>query len=113
MDLAYDLLVFVHLLAMAGLVGGLLAQVRADTFEISALVLHSSLTLVVTGLALVGLAEAVLDKDVNHAKVGVKLVIALTIAVLCVVNRKREVPRGLYFGLLGLAVTNVAVATIW
>jgi hypothetical protein len=77
---------------------------------------HGALTQVVTGLLLVGLAETVasLEKDVDNAKIGVKLVVALVVLGLTWVNRRKErIPDGLYFGIGGLAVLNVVVAVFW
>lgn len=110
----YHLIVVLHLLGMAGVVGGWLATVR--TPKIVPAMLHGSLTALVTGLILVGLAETLVEDEgpVNHAKIGVKLTIALVVAVLAVVLRKREsISRGLLSAVGGLAVLNVAIAVLW
>ena len=50
----------------------------------------------------------------NHAKIGVKLIIALVVVVLVVLNRKKEaIDRNTLLGILGLSVLNVGVATLW
>jgi hypothetical protein len=75
--------------------------------------LHGSLTQVVTGLALVGVLEAE-EAEVDNAKIAVKFALAMVIALLVFVNRKKStVPDGLYFGLLGLSVLTVGVAVFW
>jgi hypothetical protein len=75
---------------------------------------HGILTQLVTGLALVGVLEGMPDEDVNHAKIGVKLVVALVIGALVLVNRKKRVlSNGLYLALLGLTVVNIGVAVFW
>ncbi|MGH8776810.1 MAG: hypothetical protein ACRDWI_17220 [Jiangellaceae bacterium] len=117
MEVVYKLLVVLHLLAMASLVGGWLVQLRnrGERFVSPAMV-HGVLTLLVTGVLIVGLAEGVdsLDRDVDRAKVGVKLLVALLVAVLCMVNRRRpSVPDGLYVLIGLLSVANVVVAVFW
>ncbi len=70
-------------------------------------------TAFLAGLLLVGVLEAG-DDGVDHAKVGVKFAIGLAVLVLVMANvRKPRIPNGLYFGLLALTVTNVAVAVFW
>ena len=72
MDLVYDIVVALHLLGMAAIVGGWIA-VRSGRTVIAPIVWGARAQLV-TGLVLVGLAEAVKDDDhvVNNAKIGVK-----------------------------------------
>lgn len=113
MDLLYDVLVFFHFLGLAALFGGLFVQIKADPRVVNAAMLHGVLTQLVTGILMVGIAEGT-GEDVNHAKIGVKLVVALVIAVLVFLNRKKPVlPNGLYLGLIGLTVLNIAVAVFW
>ncbi len=112
LDLVYGLVVVLHLIGMAGVVGGWLATVRSPT--VTPVVLHGALTALVTGLILVGLAETVLDEEVNHVKITVKLTIGLAIAVLAFVYRKRDsLSRGLFTLLGTLGLLNVAVAVLW
>jgi len=62
---------------------------------------------------LVGVLEAD-DEDVNHAKIGVKLVVALVIVALAWIYRRREsVSNAVYFSILALALGNVAIAVFW
>ena len=77
MDLVYNLLVALHLLGMAAVVGGWIA-VRSGRTVIAPIVWGARAQLV-TGLALVGIASAIKDDDhtVNNTKIAVKLVIAL------------------------------------
>lgn len=116
MDFVKDVFVFLHFIGLAALFGGLFVQLKASPRVVNAAVLHGALTQVVTGLVLVGLHEAEDDPvpDGFHAKIGVKLVIALVIAVLAFVNRKKPgIADGLFFGLLGLTVLNIGVAVFW
>lgn len=105
-------LLFVHILGYAALLGGLLVQVRDDTKVVNSLMRDGIGTAFVAGLLLVGVLESLGTPD--HAKIGVKFAIGLIILVLVMVNmRKPSIPKGLYFGLLALTVINIAVAVFW
>jgi hypothetical protein len=112
-DFIRDLLLFIHLLGFAALLGGALVQITDETHVVNSAMLHGILTQVVSGLLLVGVLEGQ-DEPVDHTKMAVKLGIALVIAVLCWVNRRKEdVPAGLFMGILLLTVTNAAIAVFW
>lgn len=114
MEILRDILVFLHFIGLAALFGGLFVQIKSDPRVVNNAVIHGALTQVVTGLLLVGLLEADADADVNHAKIGVKLLVALVITVLAFANRKKSsIPGGLFFGLMGLTALNIAVAVFW
>lgn len=113
MDILRQFLLFVHILGFAALLGGLLAQVRAPGRRVNSLMRDGAGTAFLAGLALVGVLEAG-DDAVNHAKVGVKLLIGLVVLVLVMVNlRKERIGDGLYFGILALTVINIGVAVFW
>lgn len=113
MEILRLVLVFLHLVGFASLFGGLFVQVKADPRVVNNAMLHGVLTSVVTGLLLVGVLEGS-DADVDNVKIGAKFVVALVIAVLVIANRKKpRLPGGLYFGLMGLTVLNVALAVFW
>ena len=115
MELMRDILVFLHFIGLAALFGGLFVQIKSDPRVINNAVVHGILTQLVTGLLLVGVIEA--DGDVGgdfRAKVGVKLAVAIVIAVLVFANRKKtSIPNGLYLGLMGLTVLNIGIAVFW
>lgn len=117
MEFVYDLVVVLHFLGLASLIGGAMVQLSARTGRtVNLAMLHGALTQLVTGLALVGLAEAVdsLDQDVNHVKIGVKLVVVLVVTALCWVYRRRDVvPDALFFAIFGLSAANVVIAVMW
>jgi hypothetical protein len=117
MDVVYKILVVLHFLGLASLIGGWLVQLRAvGERYVSAAMLHGVLIQLLTGVLLVGLAEGVesLDRTVDRTKIGVKLLVTVVVAVLCWANRRRQyVPNGLYFLIGLLAVGNVVVAVFW
>ncbi|WP_017591039.1 hypothetical protein [Nocardiopsis potens] len=111
MAFIHSLLVFLHLLGMAGIIAGFLMQVATDSIKAPKAILHSSLLQLVTGLVLVGLAEMG-DGAVDHVKIGVKLVVAIAVTVVAVLNVRKPATRlGIIAG--ALAVLNVAVAVFW
>ena len=68
-----------------------------------------------TGIAMMGLIPA-LDVDPNYAKLGIKLVIAVVVAVLAFIGSRKfkkgePVSTGLAHGVGGLALLNIAIAT--
>jgi hypothetical protein len=113
MQIAHQILVLLHLIGFAALLGGLLVQLRAKDPEVNAAMLHGSLTLLITGLALVWI-EATGPASVNYVTIAIKLVVAAMVVLLVVKNRKfASIPRGLWGLLVGLALANAAVAVLW
>jgi hypothetical protein len=105
-------LLFVHILGYAALLGGLLVQVRSETKAVNPLMRDGIGTAFVAGLLLVGVLESLGSPD--HAKIGVKFAVGLVILVLVMVNmRKKSIPQGLYVGLLALTIANIVVAVFW
>jgi hypothetical protein len=113
MEFLREILVFLHFVGLAALFGGLFVQLKADPKVVNNAMFHGILTQLVTGLAIVGVLEG-MNEEVDNAKIGVKLVVALVIGVLVVLNRKkRALPDGLFFGLMGLTLLNIGVAVFW
>ena len=106
-------LLFVHVLGFAALIGGLLAQARMPEKRVNAAMRDGIGSAFVFGLLLVGVLEAG-DDPVNHTKIAVKFAIGLVILVLVMMNmRKERIPQGLWAGILLLAIANVGVAVFW
>ncbi|MBV2362359.1 hypothetical protein ACFPZ0_18590 [Streptomonospora nanhaiensis] len=108
MEIINSVLVFLHLLGMAGIIAGFLMQLITGHKASPKAILHSSLLQLVTGLLLVGVAEMG-DDAVNHVKIAVKLVVAVAVVVVAVLNVRRPSTR-LAIAAGALAVVNVAVA---
>jgi hypothetical protein len=117
MDVVYRLLVVLHFLGMASLIGGWLVQLGSrGERHVSLAMTRGVVTQLVTGVIMVGLAEGVesLDRDIDRAKIAVKLLVALVVAVLCFANRRRPtISDGLYLIVGLLSVANVVVAVFW
>ncbi len=113
MDTLRLILLVLHILGFAALIGGLLAQSGEQEKRVNGAMRDGVGTAFLAGLALVGVLEAG-DGDVNHAKIGVKFGIGLVLLVLVMANtRKATIPKGLWIGLLVLSVANVCVAVLW
>ncbi len=106
------ILLFVHLIGFALLLGGAVAQYLTRVLRINAAMLWGSITQLVTGVAL----SAPLDRpyDLNMVKISVKLVVALMIFIMVFFSRKREaVNSGHFLAIVGLTLANAAVAVFW
>jgi len=113
MEILRLVLLFVHILGFAALIGGLLVQAREPQKSVNAAMRDGAGTAFLAGLLLVGVLEAG-DADVDHVKIGVKFAVGLVILVLVMANiRKPSIPQGLYVGILALSVLNVALAVFW
>ena len=89
MDFLYSALVFLHMIGLAGIIAGFLMQLMTDNVKATKVLLHSALLQFVTGLLLVGVAEMADIGELNHVKIGVKLVIALSVVVVGVLNLRK------------------------
>ncbi|WP_404384556.1 hypothetical protein LL946_02770 [Knoellia locipacati] len=112
MDLLKTVFVVLHLLGLLAIIGSVVVRRGVPT---PALV-WGARAQIVTGLVLVGLNEAG-DGDVNHTKVGVKLLVALAVAACAEIAAGRE-RRGqgnpnLVHAAGALAVVNTLVAVLW
>ena len=113
MELLTHLVVVLHLLGLAAIIGSAVFVSRG--VPTPALV-WGARAQILTGLLLVGLGEAG-DDPVNHTKVGVKLLVALGVAACAEIAAARE-RRGegnpnLVHAAGGIAVLNTAIAVLW
>jgi hypothetical protein len=108
-------MVFLHIVGAAMIVGIWIGQMKKPTvhprqFDGAALQL-------ITGIVMMGLIPA-LDMDANYLKLGIKFAIALAVAVLAFIGRRKfkkdePISKGLAHSVGGLALLNVAIATLW
>ncbi|MCA0331005.1 MAG: hypothetical protein LCI03_14035 [Actinobacteria bacterium] len=116
MDFLFNLLVFLHFVGLASLLGGWLVQMSSSTKVINNAMLHGVLTQVVTGIAMVGLISSKVvgddDEGVDNTKFGIKLAVALAVLVVVLLGRRRpEDQQKPYWAAAGvLTLVNVAVA---
>jgi len=107
------ILLILHILGFAALIGGLLSQAGPGEKRVNGAMRDGIGTAFVAGLALVGVLESG-DDPVDHGKVAVKFLIGLVLLVLVMANsRKERIPQGLWAILLVLSIANVCVAVLW
>lgn len=123
MDVVYRLLVLIHLLGMAALVGSYLTVLRRP--RVLGIMRDAAGVQLVTGLALLGLVESgAVDHDpLDRVKFTVKLVVAAVVLALAIVGARRDrgdatadtgrSSNGLAHAVGGLALLNVAIAVLW
>lgn len=115
MEFVRLLLVFLHLLGMAALVGMFFLTLRAPAgAPLNVGWVHGAALQLITGITL-QLIAPLTDADYNHVKLGSKLLVLLVIAGLALVYVIRRVPapRWLNPTLVGLVVLNVGLAVFW
>ncbi|GAA3687888.1 hypothetical protein GCM10023081_26500 [Arthrobacter ginkgonis] len=115
MDFVHALLVFLHIVGAAAIVGGWLATFKTPT--VGKFQWYGAITQLVTGLLLVGLAEMGPD-PVNHAKIAVKLLLGIGVFVAALIGRRKiakgeAVSTGLAHAVGGLGLIAIAVAVFW
>ncbi len=116
MEFLENALVVIHFIGLASLLGGFLVQMKASERVINNAMFHGVLTQLVTGVALVGVLEAMKDEGepLNYAKLGTKLVILLVITGLVLAYRKKpSISTVVYLAIGLLTVTNIVIAVFW
>ncbi|MGW8885141.1 hypothetical protein [Streptomyces sp. NPDC055749] len=116
MDVLINVFVALHIIGIASLLGGFLTQMKAmgaGTARFVPAMLHGALTMLVTGVALVGLNQAD-DQTVNNIKIGIKLLVLVVILALVYIRRDEEkASKGEFAAVGGLTVANIFIATLW
>lgn len=118
MEILKNMLVVLHFIGVATLLGGALAQIpamRAGTAKVVPGIMHGAWTMLVTGVALVGMAYALGNGDkVDNGKISVKLLVLIAIIVIALVNKKKDVVANWVIPTLaGLTVANIVIAVFW
>jgi hypothetical protein len=116
MEFLYNVFVFLHFASWALVFGGSIASLRTKALYKG--VSHGAMGAAAAGIIMVGIAEmgGLWDDDgPSMAKIGVKLVVALAVAVLAVlaVRKGEDVSPGLKRSVLGLTLVNILVAVFW
>jgi len=108
------ILLFIHLVGFALLLGGAITQYLSGTFRINAAMLWGSIVQLLSGLALAAPLRGGGDAEPSPIKLGVKLLIAILIFIMVFVPRKREaVAKGHFLGIIVLTLANAAIAVFW
>jgi hypothetical protein len=118
MDTLINVFVGLHIVGIAALLGGFLTQLKvmgragAEPRFVPGM-LYGALTMLVTGIALVGLSHAD-GRHPSNVKLGIKLAVLIVILGLVYVRRDEERIDRLSFGAVGgLTVVNIFIAVLW
>jgi hypothetical protein len=107
-------LLYVHLIGFALLLGGAVAQYLSRTLRINTAMLWGAGIQVVTGLGLAAPLRGGGDNEPDPVKLVVKGVVGIMIFVMVFFSRKREqVNTGHFMAIVGLTLANAAVAVFW
>ncbi|SMX67174.1 hypothetical protein BSP239C_00026 [Brevibacterium sp. 239c] len=87
MEILREILVALHLIGMAIIVGGYFSLIR--TPKVAPGMLHGSYLQLITGLLLLTIAEMG-SGEVNHMKIGIKLLIAILVTVFAFIGNKKQ-----------------------
>lgn len=87
MEILREILLALHLIGMAIIVGGYLTLIRSP--KVAPGMLHGAYLQLITGLLLLTIAEMG-DGDVNHMKIGIKLLIAILVTVFAFIGNKKQ-----------------------
>lgn len=115
MDILHLILRYAHLVGFAMLFGGWLTAYLSGRFKVNAAMLWGSAVQVVSGIVL---AAPLPDREVqpDPAKLGVKLVLALMIAVMVwlpYLKKRESSSKGHFIGIGALALVTAGVAVFW
>lgn len=117
MDFVINVLVVLHLLGMATILGGWISAKRGGEGLVP--LVWGARAQLLTGLLLVGLHEMSKDpgESLNHTKIGIKLLVAIAVAAcaeIAAARAKKGEPKvQLVDAAAALTVVNVLVAALW
>jgi hypothetical protein len=103
----------IHILSVIGILVLLLLQWNKNPRTLNPGVLHAGLTALLAGIVLVGLHDSVKpDENLNHTKVGIKLLVLIVILALGYKNvKKPELSKNVWLTMIGLTVFNIVIAS--
>jgi uncharacterized membrane protein len=117
MELLRQILLILHFIGLASLLGGFLVQTKtiaAGQGTIVTSMFHGALTQLVTGIALVGVIQMAALGDIDNAKIGAKLLVLIVITALVIYYRKKKtVPSWALWSIGGLTLANIVIAVLW
>jgi hypothetical protein len=121
MTVVFSIVVFIHIVGAAMIVGPWIASMKNPT--VGPRQFDGAMTQLVTGIILAGLLPVMVNTVPNwpapdYPKLIVKFIVAVVVGALAFVgNRRRKagepVAPGVAHAVGGLALLNVAIATIW
>jgi hypothetical protein len=118
MEILRNILVVLHFVGLASLLGGVLVQLRSmrtGDARILPAILHGAYLQLATGLLLVAVNQLGDLRDVNNTVVAVKLVVLLILTALAIFYRRRKTrtPQWVVPVIGALTLLNIVVAVVW
>jgi hypothetical protein len=119
MEYVVEVLVVLHFVGLALLLGAFLVQVRSTEKTVTHWMWDGAMLQLLTGLLMVALVSAGalgddLTESVDNAKFGVKLAIAVVLVVLSYIGKRRPAPQVPLWATIGLlTMANVVIAVFW
>ena len=116
MEIVFGLVLILHFIGLASLLGGFMTQMTESVVKISRAMVDGAWTMLVTGVVLIYFAmQEATDsgEEFNHAKFGIKFLVIAVILILVMQGRKKEsVEKGTFFAIGLLTITNIALAVL-
>lgn len=116
MDVFYNVIVVLHFVGLAMLLGAFLVQLTSKEKTVTRWMFDGAMTQLLTGLIMVGMLESGAlgeeeKAEVNTTKIAIKLVIVIVVAVLAAVGRRKQPPQSALWLIIGLlTLANVVIA---
>ncbi|MGY2747086.1 hypothetical protein [Arthrobacter sp. UYCu723] len=121
MTILFYILLFLHIVGASMVVGVWIANIKTPTVHPRQR--DGAFMQLITGIAMMGILPVLHNQnpaefDPNYFKLGIKFAVGLAVAVLAVIGARKvkkgeAVSTGLAHGVGGLALLNVAIATLW
>ncbi len=119
MKTTYSVLVGLHVITVLAMIGLLLAQGRKAVKKVPNGVIHSGLTAMVLGIAMIVINAMRHNSDsavalLNHTKFGVKfLVLSVILGIALRYGKKPSISQQTWLAMVGLSIFNLAIASSW
>jgi hypothetical protein len=116
MEITFKVFLVLHFIGLAGLLGGLLSQISAKPKKLAPFVLHSAWLMIIAGVAMVGINQAMHSNDatvelVNQVTISIKsLVIGVILTIGYSNIKKSELSTKTWVLMSSLAVLNIVLA---
>ncbi len=117
METVRNILLILHFIGLALLLGGFLVQTKAIAAGKGAVVpvmFDGAMTQLISGILLVGVIQMADLAEINNVKIGIKLVVLIVITALVIKYRKKPAaPSWALWAIGALTVANIAIAVLW
>ncbi len=116
MEFTYNFFLVLHFIGLAGLLGGLLAQIPNKPKQLQKLVMHSAWLMFVAGLVMVGINQMMHADDptvevLDHVKIAIKSTVLIAILAIGYLNIKKSVlSKKMWAVMTLLATANIVIA---